>query len=130
MSTFVEINAGRKTGNIAFLSTGLVCLSIGLGVLALAFAGNGFRVAYTYSSFDDSTKIVGGDAYNYIIIGLRGCVWLLAAVFCGVFSALFGLMAFLRESLNRLAFFGSIRQAEEIKKEEYEKNEDPYIHII
>ncbi len=129
MPTFVEINAGRKTGNVAFLSTGLVCLSVGFGLLAIALAGYGFHVAYTYSGIDNDTKIVGGDAYNYIIIGLRGCVWLLAAVGCVVFSALFGLMAFLRESLSRLAFFGHIRQAEEVEKEEDEKTEDPYIHI-
>ncbi len=129
MSTFVEINAGRKTGNIAFLSTNLVLLSVGFGILAISLAGYGFHVAYTYSSFDDRTKIVGGDAYNYIIIGLRGCVWLLVAVCCSVFSAFFGLMAFFRETLNRLAFFGHSRQEEYVEPVEQAAVESPDYHI-
>jgi hypothetical protein len=61
---------------------------------ALAFVGYGINRLYTYDEIQD--KIVGGDAYNYLIVTNRGVGLIaagvcLAAVACAVL--LFGLLS-------------------------------------
>ncbi|MCU6709288.1 hypothetical protein M6D81_11280 [Paenibacillus sp. J5C_2022] len=55
-----------------------------LYIAAVGFAIAGFYVMFYYDADDMSTKIVGGDAYNYIIIGVRGvgiiCVGIISAL--------------------------------------------------
>lgn len=65
-----------------------------LFAVAIALVGVGFYVMFSYGDYSDSNllgntagHIVGGDAYNYIIIAVRGTGFMLA----GVVSALLGL---------------------------------------
>lgn len=55
-----------------------------LQILALALAGYGLGVMYEDSY---SARIVGGDAYNYMIYAARGTGWICA----GIVSAIVGL---------------------------------------
>ena len=48
-----------------------------LGIAAAGLCVKGFLVTYDESS---SAKIVGGDAYNYIIYASRGAVWMGAGI--------------------------------------------------
>jgi uncharacterized membrane protein len=99
-TTPIEIKVEREQRDTPNAPAELIILSVILAFLTAGLAWYGLKVVYTYNSFDDNTKIVGGDAYNYIIIGLRGCAWLLTAVISAIFSALFGLMAYLRYLAN------------------------------
>jgi hypothetical protein len=55
-----------------------------LYMAAIGFAVAGIYVMFYYDPEDLSTKIVGGDAYNYIIIGVRGvgliCVGIISSL--------------------------------------------------
>ncbi len=102
-TTPIEVNVERGKPDTPNAPAELIILSVILAFLTAGLAWYGLKVAYTYNSFDDNTKIVGGDAYNYIIIGLRGCAWLLTAVASAIFSAMFGLMAYLRHLANTLS---------------------------
>jgi len=71
-------------------------LKIGAGVfyvVAAVLIGIGFYVMYTYGSgerFDklgNVGRVVGGDAYNYIIIAVRGVGWIAAGLAATVVGA-------------------------------------------
>lgn len=48
---------------------------------AVILVGVGFYTMYHYESgYSSSTRIVEGDAYNYIIIATRGVGWIVAAI--------------------------------------------------
>ena len=58
----------------------LVLYAASLGLLAVA-------LWTTYQDSDYSNKVVGGDAYNFIIFAGRGAVWGLAAVVSAVIAS-------------------------------------------
>ena len=66
-------------------------------VVAMLLVGVGFYTMFTYDSIRGEGKIVGGDAYNYIIIATRGVGFISA----GVVSALIGVGAILSGILRR-----------------------------
>ena len=75
------VGALEKPGAILqFFSWTFVALSI-----ALVFYG--LHKMYDYDGIKDDTKIVGGDAYNYIIIATRSTAWVCAGVCSAVLSA-------------------------------------------
>jgi hypothetical protein len=53
-------------------------------VLGIALVAIGFVVMYQYESDGSAGKIVGGDAYNYIIIATRGVGFMVAGAVCGL----------------------------------------------
>jgi hypothetical protein len=59
-------------------------------VAAVIFAGMGL-----YKLYDDSytARVVGGDAYNFIIYGTRGTAYVCAGIVCAVLSVTFALFA-------------------------------------
>ena len=61
--------------------------------------GFGFYRMYTYDSLSETDKIVGGDAYNYIIIATRG----LGFISAGIVAALAGASSLLIGILTRTA---------------------------
>jgi hypothetical protein len=71
-------------------AAGLICASV--ACLALGF----YQI---YGKIDSSAKIVGGDAYDYIIYGERGLAWIGAGLVCAVLACAFLLF----ELLNRRA---------------------------
>ncbi len=52
-----------------FFIAGTICFAVGF-----------FTMYYYDSGYSGIGKIVGADAYNYIIIGLRGLGWMLAGL--------------------------------------------------
>lgn len=79
----------------------LVILGSLLIVNAFGWAGVGLNTMYEYG---DAQKIVGGDAYNYIIIANRGigqiCVGIVSAVIGSAF-VLAGTLVTLKEEVLR-----------------------------
>lgn len=67
-----------------------VVISIMLIVAAVIFAGKGW-----YTVYDDSYKvrIVGGDAYNFIIYATRGTALICVGIVCAVLSITFSVFA-------------------------------------
>lgn len=59
-----------------------------LAIGSLLNVGYGIHITYTYN---DASKVVGGDAYNFIIIGLRGLAWICT----GIVSAILAILCFL-----------------------------------
>lgn len=59
-------------------------ISVSFLAVAILFALFGLWRMYNYDSDSDNSKIVGGDAYNYIIIAARGT----GLICCGIVSAL------------------------------------------
>lgn len=55
-----------------------------LALVAFAIVGYGVFVAYTYREID---KVVGGDAFNFIILALRGLIWVGIGGIVALFSA-------------------------------------------
>ncbi len=77
----------------------LVILGSLLTINAICWAGIGLNTMYEYG---DAQKIVGGDAYNYIIIANRGigqvCVGIVSAV-VGIGFVLVGTLVTLKEEV-------------------------------
>lgn len=59
-------------------------------VAAIVFAGKGWYAVYD-NSYD--ARIVGGDAYNYIIYATRGTALVCVGIVCAVLSVTFALFA-------------------------------------
>lgn len=59
---------------------------------AIIFAGKGWYALYD-NSYD--ARIVGGDAYNYIIYATRGTALVCVGIVCAVLSVTFALFAFM-----------------------------------
>jgi hypothetical protein len=59
-------------------------------LLALIFAGIGLYKLYD-NSYD--ARVVGGDAYNYIIYATRGTAFICVGIVCAVLSVTFALFA-------------------------------------
>jgi hypothetical protein len=57
---------------------------------AVIFTGVGLYTLYDNSS---GSRIVGGDAYNYIIYAMRGTAFICAGIVCAVLSVTFALFA-------------------------------------
>lgn len=57
-------------------------------ILAALLTAYGLHVMHTYESAD---KIVGGDAYNFIILASRGTGWICAGIVSGLFAAVLAL---------------------------------------
>jgi hypothetical protein len=54
---------------------------------ALILTAIGFYVMYTYGDKgSDTGKVVGGDAYNYIIIAVRGLGYIISGLTCAVIA--------------------------------------------
>ena len=67
-------------GLAAFLTVVLIMLSV-------VFMIVGWRVMYTYySGYGGTGNIVGGDAYNYIIIANRGIGWFCAGIIVAIIA--------------------------------------------
>jgi hypothetical protein len=67
----------------------------------------GFITMYYYgdynsdSSFSDGSKwghVVGGDAYNYIIIGVRGVGWMIVGLIAAIFGGIASILNAIEES--------------------------------
>jgi hypothetical protein len=58
-------------------------------IAAVALTLYGLRVAYRYGT--EADKIVGGDAYNFIIMAARGTAWVCAGVVSALASVVFAL---------------------------------------
>ena len=67
-----------------------VVISIALIVAALIFAGKGWYTVYD-NSYD--ARIVGGDAYNFIIYATRGTALVCVGIVCAVLSVTFSVFA-------------------------------------
>jgi hypothetical protein len=67
-----------------------VTISIVFIVAAVLFAGKGW-----YTLYDDSyrAKVVGGDAYNFIIYATRGTALVCVGIVCAVLSVTFSVFA-------------------------------------
>lgn len=76
----------------SFEDSALLAISGAMICAAIVFVIYGLRTAYTYNSLSDAGKIVGGDAYNYIIIGVRGLAWVTTGLVCAVFAVLFAML--------------------------------------
>jgi hypothetical protein len=79
-------SAGEGTAMVAVL-----CLLVGA-----AFMGIGLFTTFTY---DDSSKLVGGDAFNFQILATRGLVFVCTGVgfiVAAVANVIFSLRAYLR----------------------------------
>jgi hypothetical protein len=63
-------------------------------VASLVFAGKGW-----YTLYDDSynARIVGGDAYNFIIYATRGTALVCVGIVCAVLSVTFAVFAHLQK---------------------------------
>jgi len=66
-------------------------------VIAGIFTLAGLWRMYTYDSDTSSSKIVGGDAYNYIIIAARGT----GLICCGIVSALVAVTVSIWDLIDR-----------------------------
>jgi hypothetical protein len=74
--------------------TGAITLAITFAFVGVLLVGIGFWRMYTYNTYEDADKVVGGDAYNYIILGLRGLGFIgagVGAIAIGALSGLIGL---------------------------------------
>lgn len=65
-------------------------------VAGALMAAWGFKTMYTYSATANPYspgvgEIVGGDAYNYIIIGVRGLGWIAAGILCALGGVIYRL---------------------------------------
>lgn len=68
------------------MRTILVLTSLGLAACAVGFAFHGIQLMYDNSW---GQRVVGGDAYNFIIYATRGTAY----VGCGIVAALLSLLA-------------------------------------
>jgi hypothetical protein len=71
-----------------------------MAVTAVLLTISGLNTAYTYN---DASKVVGGDAYNFIIIAVRGACWIGAGIITAIFSAMFAVIGVLRGLPSHLA---------------------------
>jgi hypothetical protein len=69
-------------------------VSVLLVVASLVFAGKGW-----YTLYDDSynARIVGGDAYNFIIYATRGTALVCVGIVCAVLSVTFAVFAHMQK---------------------------------
>jgi hypothetical protein len=65
-------------------------ISVSLVVAALVFACFGWYTVYNNSS---DSRIVGGDAYNFIIYATRGTALVCVGIVCAVLSVTFAVFA-------------------------------------
>lgn len=96
-------SSGSSTSQSASEATYGLVFAVVFYVVSVIFVVVGFVVTYQDSSYE--TKIVGGDAYNYIIFAGRGIVWVGAAVVASIFGLgcqLAGHVSRLRRALNRI----------------------------
>lgn len=70
----------------SFEDTALLALTGAMIMASLCFVIYGLTTVYVYN---DDGKVVGGDAYNFIIIGLRGLAWICTGLTCAVLAVLF-----------------------------------------
>lgn len=70
----------------SFGDSALLALTGSMIIATLIFVVFGLHTIYTYT---DTSKIVGGDAYNYIIIGVRGLAWICTGIVTAILAALF-----------------------------------------
>ena len=75
------------------LHEGLIISALVLGLAGAILAIYGLMVVY-----DDSTKIVGGDAYNYIIYAMRGTAWVAAGAVAVLLGVTASILAFIARS--------------------------------
>lgn len=75
--------APRRSNSVALLIFPV------FAIISVLFTIYGLYVAYSYKEGD---KVVGGDAYNFIILGLRGLAWVCAGAVSAIFAAIFLLM--------------------------------------
>lgn len=69
--------------------TFLTILTFVFAIAALGFAIYGVDMMLTYdSSYGSSDKIVGGDAYNYMIRATRGVGFILCGVIMSIFATI------------------------------------------
>ena len=61
-------------------------------VAAVVFAGYGLNTMYSYEG-NYSAHVVGGDAYNFIILAARGTGLVCAGIVCGLLGNAFLLFA-------------------------------------
>ncbi len=71
-------------------SSGHSVISVLFIIAALIFAGKGWYTLYD-NSYD--ARIVGGDAYNYIIYAARGTALVCVGIVCAVLSVTFAIFA-------------------------------------
>ena len=64
-------------------------------IASLIFAGKGWYTLYDNSS---DARIVGGDAYNFIIYATRGTAWVCIGIVCAVLSVTFAVFAHIQKS--------------------------------
>lgn len=74
------------------LHEGLIIAALALGLAGTILAIHGLMVVYDDSS---SAKIVGGDAYNYIIYATRGTAWVAAGAVAGLLSVTASVLAYI-----------------------------------
>ena len=80
---------GSGSGGIGYVVMAFIFITV-----AIIFIGVGFDTMLTYDSgYGSSDKIVGGDAYNYIIRANRGIGYICAGVASSVISATFGALS-------------------------------------
>lgn len=74
--------------------TGYVTMAFVFIIISVVLIGVGFETMLTYdTAYGSSDKIVGGDAYNYIIRANRGVGFICAGVASSVISATFGVLS-------------------------------------
>jgi hypothetical protein len=66
----------------------------GLSLLSMTIAV-GFTVFGVYTLYNDSysARIVGGDAYNFIIYATRGTAWICVGIVCSIIGLTFAVFA-------------------------------------
>lgn len=72
-----------------------------LYVIAAVIVGFGFLTMYHYDSSGDFGRLVGGDAYNYIIIGVRGVGWIVTGFIVAVIASATWIVSAIRESAQK-----------------------------
>src|SRR4030095_6688482 len=75
-----------------------VVLSVICILAALVFAGTGWYTVYDNSS---DARIVGGDAYNFIIYATRGTAIVCIGLVCAVLSVTFAVFAHMRTNSDQ-----------------------------
>lgn len=83
-------------------------ISIILYIVAIIFVITGFVVMYHYGDYDAELNIgstfghiVGGDAYNYIIIGIRGLGFILTGLIASVIASTLLICDVLQNKVNK-----------------------------
>lgn len=61
-----------------------------IGIAAILMTGYGVAIA---CGFSQPAVIVGGDAYNYLIAGVRGLAWIGAGIVAAVLAAAIAVIA-------------------------------------